>query len=118
MRRRSRVLNERGGLQSPQYPLGWCKREGPAKQIDDVAIKYKRKSDIGSPCVEGGQTECIKEVLKDHEYIFPQNSPLGLLLVKIRHEFKTCLKDNIPPIHGTLYKLNTLDVQEPHNQTQ
>ena len=44
--------------------------------------------------------------------------PLGLLPVRMGHEFKIELEDDIPPIHKPIYKLSTLKVEETKKQIQ
>ena len=48
------------------------KVQEPAEQVEDMAKKYKGKSDLGANHVwREDMPECIKVVLKEYEDIFP-----------------------------------------------
>ena len=60
--------------------------------------------------------EEIKAVLQEYKDIFPTDLPLGLLLVRMGHEFKIELEDDTPPIHRPIYKLGSLELEGAKKQ--
>ena len=62
--------------------------------------------------------EEIKNVLQEYKDILPTDLPLGLLPVRMGHEFKIELEDDTPPIHRPIYKLSPLELEEAKKQIQ
>ena len=93
------------------------KVQEPPEQVEDVAKKYKRKLDLGAIYVwREDMPECIKAVLKEYEDIFPQDLPPGLPPMRMGHEFRIDLQDDMSLVHRSLYKLSLLKLEEAHKQ--
>ena len=77
------------------------KVEEPAEQVEDVAKKYKGKSDLGAVHVwREDMPDGVKAVLEEYEDIFPQELPSGLPPIRMRHEFRIDLEDDTPQSTG------------------
>ena len=69
---------------------------------EDVATKYKGKSDLGvSHLWREVLPKDIEAVLKEFEDIFPKDLLPGLPPIRKGHEFKIDLENDAPPIHRT-----------------
>ena len=80
---------------------------------DDVAEKYKGKSDLGAINLwREDLPEEIKVVLRKYYDVFPKDLPPGLPPIRKGHEFKIELEDDTPPVHRPLYKLSPLELEE------
>ena len=68
---------------------------------DNVAEKYKRKSDPGAFHLwRENLPKEIKVALKKYDDVFPKDLPSGLPLVRKGHEFKIELEDDTPQCTG------------------
>ena len=90
--------------------------QGPTKQVEDVAEKYKGKSDLGA--VHVWLEDMLECILKEYEDIFPQDLPPRLTPIRMGHEFRIDLEDDTPLVHRPLYKLSPLELEEAHKQIQ
>ena len=86
---------------------------------EDVATKYKGKSDLGvSHLWREDLPKEIEVVLKEFEDIFPKDLPPGFPLIRKGHEFKIDLEDDTPPVHRPIYKLSPLELEEARKQIE
>ena len=86
---------------------------------EDVATKYKGKSDLGvSHLWREDLPKEIEAVLKEFEDIFPKDLPPGLPRIRKGHEFKIDLEDDTPPVHRPIYKLSPLELEEARKQIE
>ena len=86
---------------------------------EDVATKYKGKSDLGvSHLWREDLPQEIEAVLKEFEDIFPKDLPPGLPPIRKGHEFKIDLEDDTPPVHRPIYKLSPLELEETRKQIE
>ena len=64
---------------------------------EDVATKYKGKSDLGAMHLwRKDLIQEIEAVLEEFEDMFPQDLPPGLPPIRMVHEFKIDLEDDTP----------------------
>ena len=86
---------------------------------DNVAEKYKGKSDLGVIHLwrEDLPAE-IKAVLRKYDYVFPKDLPPGLPPIRKGHKFKIALEHDTPPGHQPLYKLSPLELEEARKQNE
>ena len=98
--------------------LGVIQKVKESKE-EDVATKYKGKSDLGvSRLWRKDLPKEIEAVLKAFEEIFPKDLPLGLPPIHKGHEFKIDLEDDTPPVHRPIYKLSPLELEEARKQIE
>ena len=84
---------------------------------DNVAEKYKRKSDLGAIHLwREDLPEEIKVVLRKYDDVSPKDLPPGLPPIRKGHEFKIELEDDTPLVHRPLYKLSPLELEEARKQ--
>ena len=84
---------------------------------EDVAEKYKGKSDLGAVHLwREDLPEEIKAVLKKYDDVFPKDLPQRLPPIHKGHKFKIELEDDTPPVHWPLYKLSPLELEEAKKQ--
>ena len=77
----------------------------------------KSQSDLySSQLMREDIPEQIKEVLKEHADVFPDELPIGLPPIRKGHEFRIDLEDDVPPVHRPLYKLSPLELEEAKKQ--
>ena len=101
-----------------QVFLGVIQKVEESKE-EDVATKYKGKSDLGvSHLWREDLPKEIEAVLKEFEDIFPKGLPPGLPPIRKGHEFKIDLEDNTPPVHRPIYKLSPLELEEARKQIE
>ncbi len=60
----------------------------------------------------------IKATLEEYADVFPKDLPPGLPPVRMGHEFKIDLEDEVPPIHRPIYKLSPLELEESKKQIE
>ena len=98
--------------------LGVIKKVEESKE-QDVATKYKGKSDLGvSHLWREDLPKEIEAALKGFENIFPKDLPPGLSQRHKGHEFKIDLEDDTPPLHRPIYKLSPLELKEARKQIE
>ena len=84
---------------------------------EDVATKYKGKSDLGvSHLWREDLPKEIEAVLKVFNDIFPKDLLPRLPLIHKGHEFQIDLEDDMPPVHRPIYKLSPLELEEARKQ--
>ena len=91
----------------------------PMVKEENVAEKYKGKSDLGAVHLwrEDFPAE-IKVVLNEYEDVFPKDLPPGLPPICKGHQFKIELEDETPPVHRLLYNLSPLELVEAKKQIE
>ena len=86
---------------------------------EDVATKYKGKSNLGvSHLWREDLPKEIETVLKRFEDIFPKDLPPGFPPIRKGHEFKIDLEDDTAPVHRPIYKLSPLELEETRKQIE
>ena len=105
------------GQDRPSFPWGDLKAK--KSKEEDVAMKYKGKSDLD--VVHLWREDLPKEievVLKEFEDIFPKDLPPRHPPIHKGHEFKIDLEDDMPLVHRPIYNLSLLNLEEASKQIE